>query len=225
MVEAAVPLSDFLLGELSRRSPPRSAEGRAALVAAAKPLLSNLQAPVLAALMRRRLAEIAGLPEREMAALLPVAADAPVRAARPATSRSAPSLLRGLIQCLLSEPELARKVKLPRPDGVDPDASTLAALVDFCASTSPPLTTPGVMQHFAGTPHEPVLIAALTAAEMDGLSGEAVETQLLDGVRHYWTVLQKRSGAGSAPPVELPPEEAERARQRQLVRARLDGGV
>ena len=225
MVETAVPLSDFLLGELSRRWPPRSAEGRAALVAAAKPLLSNLQAPILAALLRRRLAEIAGLPERDMAALLPMAADAPLQAPRPASTRSAPSLLRGLIKCVLSEPQLARKVELPRPDGADPDAAALAALVDFCAEASPPLTTPGVMQHFAGTPHEPVLIAALTAAETEGLSGEAVETQLLDGVRHYWTVLQKRSGAPSASPVELPPEEAERARQRQLVRARLDGGV
>ena len=226
MLDAAVPLSDFLLGELSRRFPPRSAEGRAALVAAAKPLVANLQAPILAALLRRRLAEVAGLPERDMAALLPVAADAPVPSTRPAIpARSAPSLFRGLIKCLLSEPELARKVEIPRPDGVDSDASALAALVDFCSGASPPLTTPGVMQHFAGTPHEPVLIAALTAAETDGLSGEAVETQLLDGVRHYWTVLQKRSGAASPPPVELPPEEAERARQRQLVRTRLNGGV
>src|SRR5262249_44100149 len=93
MVDAAVPLSDFLLGEFSGRCPPRSAEGRAALVAAAKPLLSSLQAPVLAALLRRRLAEIAGLPERDMAALVPVAADAPARAPRPVSTRSAPSLL------------------------------------------------------------------------------------------------------------------------------------
>src|SRR5216683_969146 len=34
MVESAVPLSDFLLAELARRSPPSSAEGRAGLVAA-----------------------------------------------------------------------------------------------------------------------------------------------------------------------------------------------
>jgi len=227
LVEEAVPLSDFLLAELSRRSPPRSAEGRAALVAAAKPLLSSLHAPVLAALLRRRLSEIAGLPERDLAALVPVAADVPARKVPgPGSSRSAPSLLRGLIKCLLSEPELAQKVDLPRPDGDDPDAVALAALVEFCAGAAAPLTTPGVMQHFAGSPHESVLIAALTSAESDGLSGEAVETQLLDGVRHYWTLRQKRSGAaGDSAPLDLPPEEVERARQRRLVQSRLTGGT
>jgi DNA primase len=214
-----------MLEELSRRSPPRSAEGRAALVAAAKPLLSGLQAPVLAALLRRRLAEIAGLSEREIAALVPVATDAPAPGTRPAPARSAPSLLRGLIKCVLSEPELARKVELPRPEESDADASAFVALVDFCTGVSAPLTTAGVMQHFAGSPHEPVLVAAVTSAEMDALSGEAVETQLLDGVRHYWTVLQKRSFAGADAPVDLPPEEAERARQRRLVRTRLNGGA
>ncbi len=230
LVEGAVPLSDFLLAELSRRWPPRSAEGRAALVAAAKPLLSSLNAPVLAALLRRRLAEIAGLPERELVALLPVAADAAPKAHKagpPASSRSAPSLVRGLIKCVLSEPELARKVEVPRPEGDDPDAAALAALVAFCAGAGAPLTTPGVMQHFAGSPHEPVLIAALTSAESEGLAGDAVETQLIDGVRHYWTLRQRRSGAvgDAAPPVELPPEEAERARQRRLVQSRLTGGT
>jgi len=225
MVESALPLSDFLLGELSRRWPPRSSEGRAALVAAAKPLLSSLQAPVLAALLRRRLAEIAGLPEQDMAALLPVAADAPAPKARPATTRSAPSLIRGLLKCLLSEPELAKKVELPRPEDSDPDAAAFVALVDFCTETSAPLTTAGLMQHFTGSPHEPALVAALTSAEIEGLSVDAVETQLMDGVRHYWSVLQKRSGAASPPPADLSPEEAERARQRHLVRTRLNGGV
>ena len=93
-------------------------------------------------------------------------------------------------------------------------------------SRFPVLTTPGVMQHFAGSPHEPLLVAALTAAETEGLSGEAVETQLLEGVRHYWMVHQKRSGSvdETALPVELSPEEAERTRQRRLVQSRLMRG-
>src|SRR5437016_8154827 len=44
MVESAVPLSDFLLAELGRRSPPSSADGRAVLVAADKLLLLTLSA-------------------------------------------------------------------------------------------------------------------------------------------------------------------------------------
>jgi DNA primase len=227
MVEDAMPLSDFMLTELSRRSPPSSAEGRAALVAAAKPLLASLQAPILAALLRRRLAEIARLPERELSSLLPVAADAPLRSAQPTSpARAAPSLLRGLIKCVLTEPELIRKVEVPQPSDGDPESAALSALVEFCAGSGTPLTTPGVMQHFSGSPHESVLVAALTAAETEGLSGEAVETQLLEGVRHYWTLRQKRSGPDedTASPVELSPEEVERARQRRLVQSRLTGG-
>jgi DNA primase len=225
LIEEAVPLSDFLLAELERRSPPRSAEARAALIAAAKPLLATLNAPILAALLRRRLAEVAGLSERELATLLPVAADEPAanRPARPV--RAAPSLIRGILQCVLSEPELARKIDLPRPEGEGADEAALATLADFCVSSAGPLTTAGLLQHFAGSPHETALIAALTSAETEGLSGDAVETQLADGVRHYWTLRQKRSAMDEiVPPVELSPEEVERARQRRLVQTRLTGG-
>ena len=80
LLEAAVPLTEFLLAELASRYPPSSDEGRAALVNAAKPLLAQLQAPVLSALLRRRIAELTRLPERELSALMP----APMRSA-PAT--------------------------------------------------------------------------------------------------------------------------------------------
>ena len=226
-VDSAMPLSEFLVAELSRRSPPSSAEGRAALIAAAKPLLASLHAPVLAALLRRRLGEIAGLPERELVVLLPMASDPSTGAARPAApTRATPSLLRGLIQCVLTEPQLARKVDLPQLGDGEPEAAALSALVAFCRDGEAPLTTPGVMQHFAGSPHEPVLVAAVTAAENEALSGEAVETQWLEGVRHLWTLRQKRSGSmeETALPVELSPEEVERARQRRLVQTRLGAG-
>src|SRR5215468_10920781 len=52
LVEQATPLSEFLIAELSARHPPSSAEGRAALVHAARPYLAQLTAPVLAALLR-----------------------------------------------------------------------------------------------------------------------------------------------------------------------------
>ena len=70
-IDNAVPLSEFLLAELATRHPPVTAEGRAALVAAAAPLLAQIAAPVLAAIMRRRLAEMSGLPDSELALLLP----------------------------------------------------------------------------------------------------------------------------------------------------------
>ncbi|HEY1436682.1 MAG TPA: DNA primase [Casimicrobiaceae bacterium] len=230
LLDEATPLSDFLLSELTARHPPRSAEGRAALVNAAKPLLGQLSAPIFCALLRQRLAELAGLPEREMTALLPVqqavAATPPLR--RGAVSRPAPSLIRGLIQCVLLQPELVRRIPVPKPLGPNVDGAALAALVAFCETSKAPLTTAGVMQHFAGGTYEDLFVAAITAAENEGLTAELLETELVEAVNRYWLNAQKRGDSAEsrrAPPAELSVEETERARQRQLARDRVGGGT
>jgi DNA primase len=226
---AAVPLSEYLLAELASRHPPTSAEGRAALVAAARPYVQQLQAPVLAALMRKRLAELAGLPESELRTLVGAAPAArppepetgPRR--RPATrapARRGPSLARELIQMVLLQPELARSVPLPRPDDGTAEGAALSALVDHCAACEGPLTTAAVMQGFAGSPHDAVLAAALAAAQDHALPPEQAEAQLRAGVQRWWLHARR---AGSVPDaadgVEAPPaEEAERLRQLAIVR-------
>jgi DNA primase len=81
-IGGATPLSEFMLSELTKAHPPTSAEGRAAFVAAAKPLYAQLGAPILAALLRRRLGDLTGLPEADLRSLLPAAGSerpAPVR--------------------------------------------------------------------------------------------------------------------------------------------------
>ncbi len=223
LVAKALPLSDFLLSELATRHPPNSSEGRAALLTAAKPLLAQLTAPILSALLRRRLAEIAGLTEIEMASLVPQPVTAPKSAAR-TSPREAPSLIRGLAQCLLLDPMLARRVIVPKPAGAGAEGAALAELVTFCEHGDAPLTTAGVMQHFAGTPSEPFLVAALTGGASEGFSGELLEVQLVEGVKRYWLYAAKRGETDSPDniAVELSPEETERARQRNLARSASD---
>ena len=227
MLDKAIPLSEFLLAELAQRHPPVTAEGRAAMVNAAKPLLAELAAPVLGTLLRRRLGEMAGLAERDMLALVPAKAAATVSERAPARpTRSTPSLIRCLAQCLLLEPRLARTIRVPKPRGTDPDSVALSALVAFCEQAEPPPTTAGVMQYFSGSSHEQTLVSALTAGENDGLEGELLEIQLVEGVKRYRLNAQKRGegeGSRDETPVDLSPEEAERARQRQLMRDRLAG--
>ena len=230
LLDEATPLSDFLLSELAVRHPPRSAEGRAALVNAAKPLLAQLNAQVFGALLRQRLAELAGLPEREMTALLPPQKAAP--AAPPVrkggVSRPAPSLIRGLIQCVLLQPELVRRIPVPKPPGTNVDGAALAALVAFCETSKAPLTTAGVMQHFAGGTYEDLFVAALTSAESEGLTAELLETELVEAVNRYWLNARKRGDDAESrrgPPVDLSVEETERARQLQLARDQIGGGT
>src|SRR4029453_9676227 len=195
LFDRATPLSEFLLTELSAQHPPNSAEGRAALVNAAGPYLSQLTAPILAALLRRRLAELTGLPETELRALLhlenarPRASSGPdERSSRAALTRGpaprqAPSLVRELIQGLLLQPELARSEAGPEPADGPPEGAALTALARFCAVGEYPLTPAGVIQHFAGTPFEPVLTEALVGAEDRGISPEQAAEHLKAGVR------------------------------------------
>jgi len=233
LVEQAMPLSEFLMAELSARHSPASAEGRAALVHAARPYLAELNAPVLAALLRRRLAELTGLPETELRGLLrssepsrqtpETMTERPTGAVRrPSPKRPAPSLVRELIQGLLLQPAMGRRVPVPAPEDGTPEGAALAALGVFCASGEHPLTTAGVMQHFAGSPHERILTDALVAAEDHGISGEQAAEHLRAGVIRYWEQA-KRAGRPVAAAVDgeaLPAsaEETERLRQLEFVR-------
>jgi DNA primase len=228
----AVPLSDVLLRELAARHPPTSAEGRAALVAAAKPHLAAINAPVLAALIRKRLAELAGLPETELKSLLrpapgreaETAVSPPERrwAAR-APSRRTPSLARELIQGLLLHPDLAREIPLPRPDDGSAEGDALTALVDFCSAETGPLSTAAVMQRFAGTDHDAVLAAALASAHDHALGRDQAEAALRDGAVRWWHQA-RRAGAEAPVAAEVSDEEAERLRQLEIVRRRITPG-
>jgi hypothetical protein len=81
------------------------------------------------------------------------------------------------------------------------------------------------MQHFAGTPHETTLVAALTAGVGEGLTGELLEVQLVEGIKRYWLRASKRGETPEGAPVDLSAEETERARQRELARQRVGRSV
>lgn len=240
LVAQSTPLSEFLLSELVAANPPDSPEGRAALVSAARPFLAQINAPVLSALLRRRLADLTGLPEGELRALLDMTRGSGAqsrdqgvgrgrRPAPPPPSRPAPSLVRELIQALLLQPESARRIAIPRPDDGTAEGNALAALVEFCVSAQGPLSTPGVIQHFAGTAYAPLLALALATAHDHGLTPEQADQHLSAGVERYW-LQARRSGridtaptgqSAAASTAALSDEETERLRQLEMVRRAL----
>jgi hypothetical protein len=78
------------------------------------------------------------------------------------------------------------------------------------------------MQYFANTPHEPVLVAALTAAEDQGITLEQATMHLAAGVARYWQQAQRAGHPGRSASAGAPtPEEAERLRQLEMVRRTL----
>jgi DNA primase len=223
-LEAATPLSEYLVSELAIRHPPANAEGRAALLAAARPLLGTIEAPILAALLRRRLGLLAGLPEGEIAGLLdshPTRSSTPARTGpgttRPGTRR-APSLARELLQGLLLQPALARDLVLPPSVDASPDVQALQAVVETCRAMPGELTPQGVVQTFIGTPFESAITDALATAEDQALTAELAAERVRAGVARYWQQAE-RAGAAKAP-ADVPsnPEETERLRQLEFVR-------
>jgi DNA primase len=187
-IERATPLSEYLLAELAAQHAPTTAEGRAALVAASRPLIAQIAAPVLAALMRRRLAELSGLPADQLGALVDAATPAarfagdppPTRpAGRRAAARRAPSLLRTLLQGVVLEPGLAQRHDLPYVDEHGPEAAAWNAVLDHCKAASVEPTTAAVVQHFAGTSHADALADVLASAADQALTAEQVEVQVV----------------------------------------------
>jgi DNA primase len=179
----AVPLSEYLLAELTARHSPASAEGRAALVAAAKPLVAQIGAPILGALVRRRLAELTGLPEAQLGSWMRSASPEPGRGA-PARrgfgpARRPPSLWRALLSGVVLEPALAKRLDLPVADTPGPEADTWNAVLDHCRAAAQAPTTAGLVQHFAGSDHAPMLADVLAAAADQALPPEQVEVQVV----------------------------------------------
>ena len=156
LTEQSLPLSEFLLKELMARCDMTSAEGRARLVAEAKPLLVRLQTPLLRLQLVKRLAEASGFSQGEverLCELKPVARSAPPRMARPK-----PSLLRQLLRILLQKPELARSVPvaaLPRLSGEARVIGSLCALVTASGDVVPEYAS--LLERLRGGEDEAVL--------------------------------------------------------------------
>ena len=158
--EEALPLSGYMLRELTSRVDLKTQEGRSALLEHAKPLLTAIAAPTTALLLRKEVAALAGITQAELEglyAIKPVGIQAR-RALQKAPRNGFPGL-RALLRCLLAKPELAQE--LPVEWSVEGnDAATVAALVDFLREQDFIASTAAIIQQFQGTPHEAVLAVA-----------------------------------------------------------------
>jgi len=130
----AKPLSQYLFAELASQVDMATEEGRARFLAHAKPLLSQIEAPALAAMLRRRLAELARLAPEEIEALVP--SRAPLPRARPAPARAVRKVLpleSKLLARVLLRPELAAMVLEDAMRGNTPESATLREVIRYFA--------------------------------------------------------------------------------------------
>jgi DNA primase len=165
-VAGARPLSQFLFAELTSGIDLGSEEGRARLVAQARPLIAQIEAPALGAMLRRRLAELAQLRVEEVEALLPsklgpkATPAARGGAERPARRRSPSHALR-LLALLLHNPRLVDVV--PESDlmgDLGPDSAALKEVAAFFRSDSQ-RTVAQASAYFEGSEHAAAVEQAL----------------------------------------------------------------
>ncbi|HUP96068.1 MAG TPA: DNA primase [Burkholderiales bacterium] len=152
----AVPLSRYLLEELGGRVDLSSAEGRAALIHAAKPLVARLQNNAFRAQILRELAGKSRLTPPEVEALCGLAAPdrKKTEAAPNVRPRSAPTLWRKLLRLLLDAPQLAAEIgpEQRRLLESDPDFASAVALVDEVKRTGVD-TTGALFEAVRGSPY------------------------------------------------------------------------
>lgn len=159
LMHDSLPLSGYMLRELSALVDLRTQEGRSNLLAHAKPLLMVITAPTMSLLLRKEVAALAGVTQPELEALYGIKAiGAPPRRATQKAGRPAVSNFRILIRCLLFKPDLAREL----PDDIDPEVEyveVISVLREWLLAQDGEVTSSALIQYFQGSTHERLLAA------------------------------------------------------------------
>ena len=192
LIAQATPLSEFLLHELMSRCEMSSAEGRARLVAEAKPLLLRLQTPLLRLQLVKRLAEESGFSQQEVERLCdlrPIARPAPARA-----PRQAPSLLRPLLRLLLQKPELAMKFPLQTLPGNSAEAQAVRSLCEMIlAAGDPPPGYAVLLERARGVENEEILHEAAAELMRQPFDEESIDEEFDGTIQRLQEAESRRS--------------------------------
>ncbi|MSQ18291.1 MAG: DNA primase [Betaproteobacteria bacterium] len=178
MAATAAPLSEFMVGELVRRSPVTTAEGRSRFVNEAKPLLQKMVAPILQLQLIRDVARRAELDEQDLTRLLGMQTNRPAASIRTAAARSTmwrPAMdprqtapTRGMLipmrrlewtmlQSIMARPELASAELFEYESSDYLEGRALTAVV--ASLREDPTATAGLIERFQNTEHAPILDA------------------------------------------------------------------
>jgi len=145
-MKTALPLSQYLVQHLSEENPLQSQEDKVRFLNEAEPILKQIQAPRLALLLRKRIAELAGISMEEMQGVIKL----------PSTNRQAPraqaqqgrtplSLHRRFALMLLMRPDLANVDDLEWMQGSSDEDALLRAVLEVAASH--PQSNPAALLH------------------------------------------------------------------------------
>ncbi len=199
----AMPLSGYLLRELTAELDLRTQEGRNQLLHRAKPLITSIASPVTSLLLRKEVAALSGVSQEELESLYEIRPVA--HAPRPALKKAARTAFpaqRLMLQCLIASPELG--MQMPQDwHGEGADAEAILAVMSILREADYKISTPALMQMLEGTVHARVMAQAEAemlnwgeafdvAAEFAGLIAKLSEAQR----REQFQVLQGKTAQG-----------------------------
>ena len=194
LITQAMPLSEFMLRELASHCDMTSAEGRARLVAEAKPLLTRLQTPLLRLQLVKRLAEASGFSQAEVERLCdlrPISRPAPAR-----VQRQAPSLLRPLLRLLLQKPELAARLPLAALPANVAEARAIRSLCQtILAAQGATPAYAAVLERLRGNEDEGVLRGAASELMQQPFAEEDIDAEFEGAVKQLLEGENKRAFA------------------------------
>lgn len=107
-MKTALPLSQYIIQHLSAENPLQSQEDKVRFLNEAEPILKQIQAPRLALLLRKRIAELTGITLDEMRSMIKLPAlNQPSRQSAPRQTRKTVSLHRRYVLMLVRQASLA----------------------------------------------------------------------------------------------------------------------
>ena len=231
LLDRAQPLSEFMLRELTARVDMRSAEGKARFLQQVKPMLAEIKAPMLSLVLRKQVAELAGLPQGELESQFGIKNQMRTKSAPARKSAERPSVLRHLAEILLVSPGLARLADIERfcqfadvaAHEFSKDEIDLVLGLLEIGKDSP--NVQGLVERFRGT-HLESLVARFQAAALFAREGHENDEKALeeDFAGAWQKVEQYLNNAGlkalmaKGSPKDLSEEDKEK--YRQLIRSR-----
>ena len=199
LLGAALPLSQFMLRELSSRVDLNTHEGRARLLQDAKPLVTQIKARFLSRMIRQNLAQIAGITVQDLDREYGVRESRPAHAAPPRTApASVRTPARKAIELLILRPDLYKLVDrndllaargLPK---IKPEEITLlGTLLEVFAES----TTTKIGEYFRDSDLEK-LVREIEVTLLNRPEASFQEDELKEQFLHDWDNLKLAIGEG-----------------------------
>jgi DNA primase len=214
LVGAAMPLSEFAVKQLTSGVDMGAAEGRAKFLQDAKPLVKQITAPIFGLMLRKRIAELAGVTQGELEQRFEIKAPRRANEIPARMQRRGSDPYAKLLERVLAEPILIqelRLVSLPAPSSPSPEASALLDLLEESTDLEHVPSFAGVIELLRGRGHETTLQKIMKNVEdLQRLSTEELRIEVRGGIQNLLAEAEKmrmtRAVQGISSPGELSAE-------------------